>query len=111
LQSENSKRADDELREHPKLASDLHMTANDLRGAYRTALAVNPNLTFGNFVAANRLGANLGRTHPTITTNAILTGLAGGKSIGRTLQDLGLNKQEAKEAQKRVENEIKEARR
>jgi hypothetical protein len=87
------------------------MNANDLRSGYQAALAANPNLTFGNYVAANRLSANLGRTHPNITTSAILNGLAGGSSIGRTLQNLGLSKDEANVAKKRVEQEIKDARR
>jgi len=111
LQRENSEHADNELRSHPNLATNLHTTANNLRSGYQAALATNPNLTFGQFVAATRLGANLGRTHPNITTSAILNGLAAGKSIGRTLQDLGLGKPEAKEAQKRAEREIKDARR
>jgi len=111
LQRENSQQADDELRNHPNLATNLHTTANALRSAYHAALANNPRLTFGQFVAATRLGANLGPTHPTITTNAILAGLASGNSIGRTLQNLGLSKGEAKAAQKRAEREIKEARR
>jgi hypothetical protein len=111
LQRENSKRADDMLHDHPHFATRLHTTANDLRGGYQAALALNPNLTFGNYVAANRLGANLGTRRPRITTNAILAGLANGSSIGRTLQDLGLSKQEAKDAQKRVEREIKDAKR
>jgi hypothetical protein len=62
-------------------------------------------------VAATRLAANLSARNPNITTNAILAGLAAGNSIGQTLQDLGLNKQEAKDAQKRVDQEIKDAKR
>ncbi len=40
-----------------------------------------------------------------------LCGLAAGKSISRTLQDLGLSKQEAKDARERVDQEIKDAKR
>src|SRR5207248_2866073 len=36
-------------------------------------------------------------------------GLAAGKSIGQTLQDLGLSKQAAKDAEKRADREIKDA--
>ena len=41
-------------------------------------------------VAATRLAANLGASHPNVTRDAILAGLASGRSIGQTLQDLGL---------------------
>lgn len=111
LQRDNARRADEELLDHPEMAAHLHTTANALRSGYRVALASNPNLKFGQFVAANRLAANLGRRHPNITTSAILAGLARGNSIGRTLQDLGMGKSEAKDAQKQVEREIKDGRR
>ena len=91
------------------MAANLHTTANDLRSGYRTALLANPNLKFGQYVAATRLAANLGARNPNITSNAILAGLAAGKSIGQTLQDLGLSKQAAKDAEKRTDREIKDA--
>jgi hypothetical protein len=109
--SENLKSADNDLRRHPNLASNLHVNANDLRAGYQAALAVNPNLTFGQYVAATRLAQNLGANNPNITRTAILAGLADGQSIGRTLQDLGLSKDAAKAASKRVDLEIKQSRR
>src|SRR5713226_5383812 len=109
LERQNAQQANDELRNHPGMAANLHTTANDLRKGYQAALAANPNLKFGQYVAATRLAANLGGRFPNITRNAILAGLAAGKSIGQTLQNLGLNKQEAKDAQKRVDQEIKDA--
>src|SRR5881628_3486654 len=51
MASNNLKAADDDLRKHPNLANDMHVNANDLRADYRAALAVNPNLKFGQFVA------------------------------------------------------------
>ena len=108
--SENLKSADNDLRRHPNLASDLHVNANDLRAGYQAALAVNPNLTFGQYVAATRLARNLGANNPNITRAAILAGLADGHSIGRTLQGLGLSKNAAKAASKRVDLEIKQSR-
>ena len=111
LQRENSERADQELSDHPGMAAALHITANDLRAGYQAALATNPSLKFGQYVAATRLAANLGAAHPNITLDAILAGLADGRSIGQTLQDLGLSDREAKEAKKRAEREIKDAKR
>jgi hypothetical protein len=101
--------ADKELREHPRMAQALNMNANSLRGDYQAALVLNPELKFGQFVAATRLGQNLSRRSPNITRAAILDGLASGRSIGQTLQDLGLSDDQANDARKRVEREIKAA--
>lgn len=109
MASKNMAEANKDLRTHPGIAGSLHVTANDLRSQFQAALAHNPSLTFGHFVAATRLGQNLGRRHPNITRDAILAGLASGKSIGQTLQDLGLSSRESKEAKKRAEREFKQS--
>ena len=106
----NLRRADDDLHNHPGLPKALHTNANDLRNGYQAALAVNPDLTFGNYVSATRLGQNLNSRHPNITRDAILNGLHSGRSLGQTLQDLGLNDRESKDARKRADAEIKAAR-
>ena len=111
LQRENARQANDELRNHPELAARLHTTANDLRSGYQAALITNPSLKFGQYVAATRLARNLGQRFPNITRGAILAGLADGRSIGQTLQALGLSKQQAADAKKRADREVKEAKR
>jgi len=109
--AENNRRsADKELREHPAIADAVHLNANDLRDGYQTALATNPDLKFGQYVAATRLAQNLGGRFPNITRDAILAGLADGHSLGSTLKSLGLSSQEADAARKRAEREIKQAR-
>ena len=108
--SSNLRRADDDLRDHPRLPRALHTNANDLRSGYQAALATNPDLKFGHYVSATRLSQNLSSRFPNVTRNAILSGLASGRSLGQTLQDLGLNDREAKEARKRADAEIKAAR-
>jgi hypothetical protein len=108
--SSNLRHADDDLQDHPGLPRALHTNANDLRSGYQAALAVNPNLTFGNYVAATRLGQNLHSRFPSVTRDAILSGLASGRSLGQTLQDLGLSEREAKDARKQADAEIKAAR-
>lgn len=108
--SENLSNANRELAKHPGVANALHINANDLRAGYQSALLNNPNLTFGQFVAATRLAQNLGGKHPNITRDAILAGLANGKSIGQTLQNLGLSSHETKDAKKRAEEEIERSR-
>jgi hypothetical protein len=111
MASENLRSADSDLRKHPKVASDLRVNANDLRAGYKAALGANPNLTFGNYVAATRLGRNLGGRNSAITRDAILAGLASGDSLGRTLQNLGLSKDRAKTEIKRADQQIKESKR
>jgi hypothetical protein len=106
LANENMKAANKDLEAHPGIAGSLHVNANALRSQYQVALTKNPNLTFGQFVAATRLAHNLGRNNPNITRDSILAGLAAGRSIGRTLQDLGLSAKEAKEAKKEAEREF-----
>jgi hypothetical protein len=106
----NMHKADDDLRDHPGVPNALHTNANDLRAGYQAALATNPDLTFGNYVAATRLGQNLNRRFPDVTRDAILSGLASGRSLGQTLQDLGLTSEESKAARKQADAEIKAAR-
>src|SRR5688500_2661003 len=107
--SSNLRRADDDLRDHPRLPRALHTNANDLRAGYESALVANPDLQFGNYVAARRLSQNLGSRNPGVTRNAILDRLASGRSLGQSLRDLGLNEREEKEARRRVDDEIKKA--
>jgi hypothetical protein len=109
MASENSRRADEDLNRHPGITRGLNMSANELRDDYRAALQVNPELKFGQFVAATRLSRNLGSRYPNITREAILAGLADGRSIGQTLRNLGLNSNEAKEAERRIKREMKES--
>ena len=111
LQRENMNNANRELRQHPNIATDLHTNANDLRADYQAALALYPNLKFGHFVSATRLADNLGDTHPLITRSAILAGLANGDSLGQTLRNLGMGKDEANAAVKRAERQLKESKR
>ena len=108
--SSNLRQADEDLADHPGVPRALHMSANSLRSGYQAALATNPNLKFGQYVAATRLAQNLGTRFPNITRNAILAGLASGRSIGQTLHDLGLSDHEASDAKKRADKEIKQAR-
>jgi len=108
--SSNMRKADDDLNDHPGVPRTLHTNANDLRAGYQSALATNPDLTFGNYVSATRLGQNLNRRFPGVTRDAILSGLASGRSLGQTLQDLGLSNDESKQARKQAEAELKAAR-
>ena len=111
IRENNRRQAEKELRAHPDMPARLNTTADELREGYREALSRNLFLKFDQYLAATRLAANLGPARPNVTREAILKGLATDKSIGRTLRDLGLSKEEAKEAENRVKSEIKESKR
>jgi hypothetical protein len=111
LMRENGRRADEELRERPGVAERLGTPPGRLREEYEAALARDPDLKFGQFVAANVLARNLGARNPAVTTEAILAGLRNGDSVGRTLRNLGLSSGEAKDAERQARREYEEARR
>jgi hypothetical protein len=91
------------------VAKKLGTTPEALETAYATAKQANPKLKRGQFVAANILAQNLSSKNPAITTQAILSGLQSGKSIGQTLQSLGLSSQEAHDAQRQADRDAKAA--
>jgi len=91
------------------IASKLNTTPEALETAYKTAVAANPKLTRGQFIAANVLAQNLGSKNPSITTQAILDGLKSGKSMGKTLQSLGLSAKDSDKAQDEANSEIRRA--
>ena len=82
------------------IAAKLNTTPEALENWYQHAREANPKLSRGNFIAAVVLADNLGAKHPNITTPAILSGLQSGKSVGQTLQSLGLSAWEAKQARR-----------
>ncbi len=91
------------------IATKLNTTPEALENAFEHARLANPKLSRGNFIAANVLAANLGATHPNITTPAILSGLQSGKSVGQTLQSLGLSASDAKQAKRTADRQAKDA--
>ena len=99
----------DNLKSFGGIAKKLNTTPEALQTAYETAQQANPKLTRGQFIAANVLAENLGSKNPAITTQAILDGLKSGKSIGQTLQSLGLSSADAKQAQKAADKEVAKA--
>ena len=91
------------------IAAKLNTTPAALQNAFENARAANPKLSRGNFIAANVLADNLGARYPGITTHAILSGLQSGKSVGQTLQGLGLSAAEAKQARRAANRDTKDA--
>ncbi len=104
-----SSRSEPKVTSFRGIAAKLNTTPQALESAYQAAVAANPKLTRGQFIAANVLAQNLGAKDPKITTQAILDGLKSGKSIGRTLQSLGLSAKASDRAQDSANREIRAA--
>lgn len=105
----NKPPSDKELSRYTGISQKLNVSTTDLRTQYETALAANPNLTFGNFVSANVVANNLSAKNPSITTEAILSGMQNGDSLGKTLQKLGLSAADSKAAEKEAKQQIKDS--
>lgn len=99
--------SDTELNRYRGISRKLGVSTETLRSRYEAALASNPDLKFGQFVAANVIADNLSTRSPRITASAILLGLQNGDSIGRTLQNLGINSDDAKRLEKEAKRKIK----
>ena len=91
------------------VAAKLNTTPEAMQSAYLAAKQANPKLTRGRFIAANMVAHNLSDKNPSITTDAILEGLKSGKSMGQTLQGLGLSAADAKAAERQADKDAKAA--
>jgi len=107
--STSSSRTSPKVTSFRGIASKLNTTPEALETAYKSAVAANRKLTRGQFIAANVLAQNLGSKDPSITTQAILDGLKSGKSMGKTLQSLGLSAKDSDKAQDEANSEIRRA--
>jgi hypothetical protein len=97
------------LKNFKAVASKLGATPEALEDQYKSAQQANPTLTRGQFVAAHMVAHDLSGKNPKITSQAILDGLKSGKSLGQTLQGLGLSADDATKAEHAANKEIKEA--
>ena len=112
LARDNANRmSDTELNRYRGLSRRLGTTPEEMRARYEAALVANPDLNYGNFVAAHVIADNMMSRFPNVTSANILAGLADGDSIGETLRDLRLTKEQARIAQRDAEDRIKAAKR
>ena len=100
---------DNELNRFRGLSRKLGTTPKEMRARYEAALLADPDLNYGQFVAAHMVADNLGRRYPRVTSAAILAGLANGDSLGQTLQNLRVPKGEARLIQRDAEVRIRAA--
>ena len=103
--------SDTELNRYRGLSRKLGTTPEDMRARYEAALLVNPDLNYGQFVAAHMVADNHGARFPGITVDAILAGYQNGDSLGRTLRNLGVTKDQAKAMEQDAKSKIEGARR
>src|SRR5687768_17379639 len=101
--------SDNELNRYRGLSRKLGVTPEEMRARYEAALLQNPDLNYGNFVAAHVIADNHRTRFPAITSSAILAGLANGDSIGQTLQNLGMSKEQSRTAREIADDKIKAA--
>ncbi len=112
LARQNSERVGDtELNRYRGLSQRFGTTPEEMRAAYHNALLLNPDLKFGHFVSAHVVADNLGTRFPSVTANAILAGYENGDSLGRTLRNLGLEKDQTRAAEKNANERMRDARR
>ncbi len=103
--------SDNELNRYRGLSKKLGITPAEMRARYEAALLANPNLKYGQFVSANVVADNLGGRFPGITSSAILAGYQNGDSLGHTLRNLGMTKDQAKITERDAEMKIDDAKR
>lgn len=103
--------SDTELNRYRGLSKKLGTTPEEMRARYEAALLANPDLKYGKFVAAHVVSDNLGGRYPNITASAILAGYINGDSLGKSLRNLGMTKEEAKAAEKNAEITMRDAKR
>ncbi|HEX8734338.1 MAG TPA: hypothetical protein VF721_03380 [Pyrinomonadaceae bacterium] len=84
------------------LARQTGMSSASLQKWFEAERLANPNLTFGQFVAANMIA----RHHDGVSAQRILDGLQSGDSIGQTLHNAGLNERQVREERKRLKKQI-----
>jgi hypothetical protein len=92
------------------LGRKLNMSGESVRDWYEREKQLNPDLTYGNFVAANMIARNHGSRYPNLTTEAILRRMRDGESLGQAMKNLGVNDRDIKQEKKRIKKEIKKHR-
>lgn len=83
------------------LSKKTGLSEETLQARYEVEKRLNPDLTYGQFVAAHMLAKN----HDGISTERILGGLRNGDSIGQILHNQGWDNDEIKKERKRIKKD------
>lgn len=89
------------------LSKKTGVSQDDLRNRFETERALNPDLTYGQFVAAHMIAGN-NKNNRNISTGGILSGLRNGDSIGETLHRSGFSDSQIKAERKRLKKLMKD---
>jgi hypothetical protein len=103
--------SDRELDRYRGIAKRFDTTPETLRDRFLSASLDNPDLTFGQFIAARVVADNLNSRYPMVTAETILLGLQGGTNFGLTLRNLGVGDDDARNARSFADRQIRESRR
>jgi hypothetical protein len=102
--NENRKNTGGQNNRYNGLSRKTGISSQKLRSWYESERALNPDLTYGQFVAANMIAGN----HDGISAQEILSGLGNGRSIGQVLQDEGWSENQIKKERKRIKSKVKD---
>lgn len=91
------------------LAKKIGMSPESARAWYETERALNPDLTYGQFVAANMIARKHGSRNSLLTTERILTGLRNGGNLGQSVKNLGFRDKDYKKERKRIDKIFKKS--
>ncbi len=88
------------------LSKKIGMSPEDAQDWYEREKDRNPNLTYGQFVAANMVARKNHSSRPRLTTEAILDRLEGGQNFGQAVKDLGLKGDRYENERRRIRREL-----
>ena len=91
------------------LAKKIGLSPEAAHAWYKTERVLNPDLTYGQFVAANMIARKHGSRYPLLTTEGILTGLRNGGNLGQTVKNLGFGDKDYRKERKRIDKIFKKA--
>ncbi len=90
------------------LSKKIGMSPEDAQDWYERERDLNPNLTYGQFVAANMIARRNNSRYSNITTEAILDRLRDGDNFGQAVKDLGLKGSRYEDERRRIRREIED---
>lgn len=86
------------------LAKKIGMSPERAQDWYERERYLNPDLTFGQFVAANMIARKQGSRHPRLTAEAIFRRMRDGASLGQAVKDLGLRGKDYDNERRRIDD-------
>ena len=100
----NGNRSNGNSQRFKGLSKKTGISEGALRSRYELERRLNPDLTYGQFVAAHMISRN----HRGISSGDILDGLRSGRSIGQVLNNKGWDKEKIKKERKRIRDVYKD---